>query len=129
VQYADDTTYGQSIGTSLVHRGDLSGGDEPQETANTWADGDCLRGDGAGDYRGGRHPAEGRPAGLGSNCWIGGDARGGDCGVVAHARAETRKYGNVRAEGFKALGCVGGKSLKGAQPGMAVPQKQRKMAT
>ena len=108
MQYADDTTYGQSIGTSLVHRGDLSGGDEPQETANTWPDGDCIGVDRSADHRSRRHPAQGRPAGLGSHCSIGWDARGGDCGVVAHAFAETRKYGNVKTAGLKVVVCVGG---------------------
>lgn len=39
VHYADGATYSQSPGNSPVSRRDLSGGEESQETVNTWPDG------------------------------------------------------------------------------------------
>jgi len=123
VHDADDTTWGQSIGNSPVHRGDLSGGDKPQETANTGPDGNCIRGDRAAYHGAGCNPAQGRPAGLGSNCWIGGDARRSDCGLVAHAFSQTCQQGNVRTASFKVLASVS--VVAQAQPGMAVPLRRR----
>ena len=66
VHDADDTTWGQSIGNSPVHRGDLSGGDKPQETANTGPDGNCIRGDRAAYHGAGCNPAQGDPQALGA---------------------------------------------------------------
>src|SRR6266480_3910668 len=40
---------------------------ESQETADAWQDGNCFPGDRAAVHRAGRNPAQGRPAGLGSN--------------------------------------------------------------
>jgi hypothetical protein len=105
VEYADGTTGGQSAVNSAVGGSDLSGGDESKETENTWVDGDCIGGDGAADHGGGCGTAPRRSAGVGSDSRIGGDAGGGDGGVVAQAFAERR---GRRDAGGKEVSGAGG---------------------
>ena len=46
--------------------------------------------------------------------------------MVAHAFSETRKYRNVRTDGFKDIGCAGGAELEGrtARNGCATKTKK-----